>query len=67
MKQTYEEIEETYIKTLKGRSALKRLLKDMAKNRKQTAVLIASVMITAIAATFSPEQRWILMQAEISL
>ena len=54
MKQTYEEIEETYIKTLKGRAALKRLLKDMAKNRKQTAVLIASVMITAIAATFSP-------------
>ncbi len=54
MKQTYEEVEETYIKTLKGRTALKRLIKDMAKNRKQTAILIASVMITAIAATFSP-------------
>ena len=25
MKQTYEEIEETYIKTLKGRAALKRI------------------------------------------
>ena len=54
MKQTYDEIEESYIKTLRGRTALKRLLKDMAKNRKQTAILVASVMITAIAATFSP-------------
>ena len=43
MKQTYEEIEETYIKTLKGRAALKRLLKDMAKKQKANCI-IASPM-----------------------
>ena len=54
MKPTYEDIEERYIKTLKGRAALKRMVRDIIKNRKQTAIIFVSVIITAIAATFSP-------------
>jgi ATP-binding cassette subfamily B protein len=54
MKQTYEQIEETYIKTLKGRSALLRLIKNLMSNRRNMVILLTSVMITAIAATFSP-------------
>ncbi len=54
MKPSYEDIEEKYIKTLKGRAALKRMVKDIVKNRKQTAIVFISVIITAIAATFGP-------------
>lgn len=54
MKPSYEDIEEKYIKTLKGRAALKRMVRDIIKNRRQTAVVFISVIITAIAATFGP-------------
>lgn len=54
MKPSYEDIEEKYIKTLKGRAALKRMVSDIVKNRKQTAVVFISVIITAVAATFGP-------------
>lgn len=54
MKPSYEDIEEKYIKTLKGRAALKRMVSDIVKNRKQTAIVFISVIITAVAATFGP-------------
>ncbi len=54
MTESYENAEEKVIRTLKGRKALFRMLRDIARNRRGLSVLVLSVIITAVAGTFIP-------------
>ncbi len=54
MTESYENAEERVIRTLKGRKALFRMIRDIGRNRKSLAILVISVMTTAIAGTFIP-------------
>lgn len=54
MTESYENAEEKVIRTLKGRKALFRMMKDIARNRRGLAILVISVITTAVAGTFIP-------------
>lgn len=50
----YEEQEESFIKTQKGMTAFKRLMSDIFSMRRESAILVVAVLITAIAGTLYP-------------
>lgn len=54
MPQTYEEVEDELLKSAKGSGVFRRLLKEMFTLRKDAALLITAVVITAIAASLAP-------------
>ncbi len=52
--QDYDEQEESFIKTQKGLAAFKRLMSDIFAMRKDSSILVVSVLITAITGTLYP-------------
>ncbi len=54
MPMDYEEQEELFIKTQGGLSAFKRLMSDIFSMRRDSVILVASVLVTAITGTLYP-------------
>ncbi len=54
MPETYEELEEDLMKSTKGSRVFRRLMGDILSQRRDTAILVTAVMITAVAGTLYP-------------
>ena len=54
MAQDYDEQEESFIKTQKGLTAFKRLMADIFAMKRDSSILVVSVLITAITGTLYP-------------
>ncbi len=54
MPQTYEELEDQIIKTARGSGSFRRMVREIFQMRRDSAALVTTVLITAIAGTLYP-------------